>query len=253
MSKVTTDPGIGAAPEERIGDTVPDGLPSAIEPLPVARYRTSPNAGEPSPEHELLKRVKPAKKPGLKSLRLDPLGDARKPDVQIVQRDEALKRIAEETAEEVKAKRVASEGGLAPAGVDTPEDKRKRIIVLAFVALFVGLGLILLVRSLKGSSPELAVPSATAQPTAPARTIDSVPPVESVVSPPPSVTASASAASTMAAPSASAKEPKAPHRGAIGPSTSEPPAVAPVPIPSPVPSSAEPAGSAPNPWKIKEH
>lgn len=252
MSKETTDPGIGAAPEQRIGDTVPDGLPSAIEPLPAARYRTNPNAGEPSPEHEMLRGVKPAKKPGLKGLRLDPLADARRPDVQIVQRDEALKRIADETAEEVKARRVASESGASPDGRAAPEERRRRIIVLAFVALLVGLGLIVLVRSMKATGPDLVVPSATTQPTPPTRATDVVPPeaVPSLLVVPPAVV---SALAPSAAPSASTKEPKVPHHGAIGPSTSEPPAVAPVPVPSPAPSSAEPAGSAPNPWKIKEH
>lgn len=251
MTKVTTDPGIGAvAPEPHepstpaFGETVRQPLPGALDPKPTARYRTDPNAELVTEEHEIFRRVKPAKKAGIKGLREDPLADAQRADVRLVHRDAGLQEIEQEIErDKTEAARAKAES-----------DGRRRLLFLAVGSLLVGLLVIFAIRATRTIDPVPPAPTVASPVVPPAVPKDPVAPVApadtTAASAQPSPPAPASA--TVASPSTTAKTPKVPHNSAIGPSTSEAPTVVPVPAPPPSVTVAPLPPSAPSAAKNPE-
>jgi len=236
MAKTGTDPGLGAQVEPP--------SPEEGEPLPTARFRTNPDAGVVPDGHDLLRRVKPVQKGGIRKLH-DTLADAQRENVRIVEREAALQEIKRETPAE-RPNPSSREEATVPVRAVPLEKNRTALAVVLLVLVLAGVAAVI-ARYTGGTTVQ--PPTAPTAPRVQASQAPAwIPPPEPTATP---SVAPATTAATSAAPTAATSAAKtAPHQGAIGPATGNPvPSAVPVPAPPPsaTPSAKPSATQANNP------
>jgi len=188
MAKGSTKPGFGAPHEN-----APAEAPAAEEPFDpttlrdvvveaaadeklVAKYRTDPRL-EATPEMALLRGITAEKqKRGLKGFR-DGLADAKNGSALRAHRDDALQRLADETAAEVRAKAAAGRADTVPnppeppPTVVAPVSPVRRLLLVAALVVLAGVIVMALVGNTKPKheavEPQPVASAAVPTPTAP--------------------------------------------------------------------------------------